>query len=75
MDPVAIIQTLGFPIFVCLWLMYRVEKRMDKQHKEQHRSNVLLSVIVRVLDDGAAMPEHIVDEVTGVVKTPELEDR
>lgn len=68
-----LIQALGFPIFVCLWLMYRVEKRMEKQHAEQHRTNVLLAVIVKVLDGEESVPDNVVDEVSGVVSVP-LED-
>lgn len=74
MDPVNIIQALGFPIFVCLWLMYRVEKRLDKIHKEQHRSNILQAVIVKVLDEGTAVPDNVVDEITGKVPAPSLEE-
>ena len=65
-----LIQTLGFPIFVCLWLMYRVEKRLEKQHKEQHRTNVLLAVIVKVLDGDGAVPENVANEISGVVSVP-----
>jgi hypothetical protein len=64
---VNLIQALGFPIFVCLWLMYRVEKRMDRQHKEQQRTNTLLTVIVKVMDSKDTVPENVVDEVSGVV--------
>jgi hypothetical protein len=65
-----LIQALGFPIFVCLWLMYRVEKRLEKQHAEQHRTNVLLAVVVKVLDGETSVPENVVDEVSGVVSVP-----
>lgn len=68
-----LIQALGFPIFVCLWLMYRVEKRLEKQHAEQHRTNVLLAVVVKVLDGEGPVPDNVVDEVSGVVSVP-LED-
>ena len=27
---IKVIQTLGFPIFVCIWFMYRTDKRLDK---------------------------------------------
>ena len=71
---VDIIQALGFPIFVCLWLMYRVEKRLDKIHKEQHRSNILQAVIVKVLDEGTAVPDNVVDEITGKVPVLPVEE-
>lgn len=56
---VDIIQALGFPIFVCLWLMYRVEKRLDKIQKENHRSNILQAVMLKTLDDDGRMAENI----------------
>ena len=67
MNAIDIIQSLGYPIFVSLWLMFRVEKRMDTQHREQHRTNVLLSAIVRTLDGDEAIPETIADEASGVL--------
>lgn len=30
LDPVAIIGTLGFPIFVTIWFMYRNEKVLER---------------------------------------------
>jgi len=33
LDPITIIGTLGFPIFVSLWFMYRNEKVL-KEHTE-----------------------------------------
>jgi len=70
---VQIIQALGFPIFVCLWLMYRQDKKSDLIYEAHKRTNVVLAVLVKVLtsDNGVAVPSHIVDEVSGVVDPQE----
>ena len=67
---VKLIQILGFPIFVCLWLMYRQDKRLDAMHKSHNRTNVILAVLVKVLTEGngAAVPSDIVDEASGLDK-------
>ena len=34
---VQIVQTVGFPIVVCGWFMFRLEKRLDEQTKALNR--------------------------------------
>ena len=68
---VTIIQTVGFPIFVAVYLLHRHEKKLDKLWQEHRQTNVVLAVLVKVLtQDGAAVPDSVVDEVSGVTSMP-----
>lgn len=64
-----LIQSIGFPIAVAIWLMYRVETILEKQRKEQNRTNTLLAVIVRVLDSERAFPTDVVNDASGVTRS------
>ena len=69
---VIIIQTVGFPIFVALYLLIRYEKKIDKMAEAQKTTNVVLAVLVKVHSHGnqLSVPEVIVDDVSGVVSVP-----
>lgn len=54
--------------------MYRVEKRLDKIHKEQHRSNVLQAVMLKTLDEDTAIPENVLDEISSAHYLSDGED-
>ena len=70
---VQLIQSLGFPIFVSVYLLHIHSKKLDAFHATQTRTNVLLAVLVRVLaaDTEIAIPEEVIDEVSGVTDVPE----
>jgi hypothetical protein len=70
---VQLIQQLGFPIFVSVYLLHIHSKKLDAFHVTQTRTNVLLAVLVRVLtaDTEIAIPDEVVDEVSGVMDVPE----
>ncbi len=71
---IQLIQQLGFPIFVSVYLLHIHSKKLDAFHVTQTRTNVLLAVLVRVLTadhPDIAIPTEVVDEVSGVVDVPE----
>jgi len=45
-----LLRDLGFPIFVCLWFMWRLEKRIDAIIKINSRMCRLVLVLARALD-------------------------
>lgn len=49
-DWVALIQTVGFPIFVSLWLMRTLDRRLARIEDYQMRQLQLNASIVRTLD-------------------------
>ncbi len=63
------IKQHGFPIFVATFLLVKVEVTLVRMWRAQKRTNVVLAVLVKVLTDGntVAIPEEIIDEVSGVV--------
>ncbi len=68
-----IIQLYGFPAAMCLWFMLRLEKRLDELQKDNHKTVVVLAVLVRILGEKratGAIPEDFIDEVSGVTEIP-----
>jgi len=63
-----LIQQVGFPIFIAVYLLHAYSKKLDQFHSEQTRTNLLLVVLVKALTKGnIAIPEEVEDEVSGVV--------
>lgn len=53
-EPSAIVSFLrefGFPIFVCVWFMWRLEKKMDKLTDRVHKLITVNTVLVKALDE------------------------
>lgn len=46
----SILREFGFPIFVCVWFMGRLEKRLEKMSSRVQRLTVVNSVLVKALD-------------------------
>lgn len=68
-----IIQMYGFPAAMCVWFMFRLEKKMDAIETTNHKQIVIMAVLVRILGDKKAMgaiPEELIEEVTGVTEIP-----
>lgn len=65
-----ILQMYGFPALMCLWFMWRCEKRLDAIERSNHKQLVVLAVLVRIFGVKAELPEEIADEVTGQVQLP-----
>jgi hypothetical protein len=55
---IAILREFGFPIFVCVWFMWRLEKKIDGLMAQQQQ--VLLAVIVLAEVLEVDLPEQIV---------------
>lgn len=66
-----LIQQVGFPIFVAVYLLHSYRKKLDEFHVEQARTNLLLAVLVKSLARGdTEVPQEIIDEVSAVLESP-----
>jgi hypothetical protein len=45
-----LLREFGFPIFVCVWFMYRLEKKIDGLLQQQSQVLLALIVLAQVLD-------------------------
>ena len=54
-EAIAILREFGFPIFVCLWFMWRMEKKQDKQMEHQTRVLLAITILAQALD--VTLPE------------------
>lgn len=45
-----LLREFGFPIFVCVWFMYRLEKKVDGLINQQAQVMLGLIVLAQVLD-------------------------
>ena len=70
---VQLIQSLGFPIFVAVYLLHIYSKKLEAFHAAQNRTNVLLAVLVKALaaDADISIPKEVIDEVSGVTDVPD----
>ena len=50
-DAVALLREFGFPIFVSLWFMWRVEKRMDRFTDAIQQLLTAVTVMAKTVDD------------------------
>lgn len=55
---IAILREFGFPIFVCLWFMWRVDKKIDGLLSQQQQLLLALVVLAQVLE--VDLPDQIV---------------
>jgi hypothetical protein len=45
-----ILREFGFPTFVCLWFMWRMEKKIDKFMEQQATVLLAITVLAQVLE-------------------------
>jgi hypothetical protein len=61
-DAVGLLREFGFPIFVSLWFMWRVEKRMDRFTDAIQQLLTAVTVMAKTVDDltpgGRASSHH-----------------
>lgn len=60
-DAVGLLREFGFPIFVSLWFMWRVEKRMDRFTEAIQQLLTAVTVMAKTVDDltpPARAPTH-----------------
>lgn len=50
-DAVGLLREFGFPIFVSLWFMWRVEKRMDRFTDTIQQLLTVVTVMAKTVDD------------------------
>lgn len=71
-----LLQLYGFPCLMCVWFMWRAEKRLEAIEGIQQRQLVVLATLVRILgsrrtgQQPRAVPDDFIDEVTGVNEIP-----
>lgn len=54
---IGILREFGFPIFVCLWFMWRMEKKTDAFMEQQTKVLLLITLLAQVLD--VDLPEQV----------------
>ena len=47
---IGILREFGFPIFVCMWFMWRMEKKFDKSMEQQARLILAITILAQALD-------------------------
>ena len=47
---VTLLREFGFPIFVCLWFMWRMEKKIDAFMESQMKVLLAITVLAQALD-------------------------
>lgn len=47
---IALLREFGFPIFVCLWFMWRMEKKFDKSMEQQARLILAITILCTAMD-------------------------
>jgi hypothetical protein len=50
-NPAALLREFGFPIFVSVWFMWRVEKRMDRFTDTVQSLLLTVTVMAKTIDD------------------------
>jgi hypothetical protein len=50
-DAAALLREFGFPIFVSVWFMWRVEKRMDRFTDAIQNLLLTVTVMAKTIDD------------------------
>lgn len=50
-DIVALIREFGFPVFVAVWFMYRIEKRLDRFTEQLEKLYTVVTVLTKVVDE------------------------
>jgi hypothetical protein len=62
-----ILREFGFPIFVCLWFMNRLEKRLDRLVEVQAKLVTVCMVLVKAMD----LPEVESVKIAGLLESKE----
>lgn len=68
------IATLGFPIFVSCFLLFRLEKGIERLWKANKQTNIALAVLLKCLMDGTSVPAEVMDKATGIITPPSPEE-
>jgi YvrJ protein family len=50
LDIVALLREFGFPIFVAIWFMWRLEKRLDRYTEQIEKLYTIVTVMTKTLD-------------------------
>lgn len=64
-DVTALLREFGFPIFVSLWFMWRLEKRLDTFTESIQKLLTVITVMSKTVDEISARP---VDRVVSLGK-------
>ncbi len=49
-EAISVLREFGFPIFVCVWFMYRLEKKIDGLLQQQAQVHLAIIVLAQVLE-------------------------
>lgn len=71
-DIVGLLREFGFPIFVSVWFMWRIEKRFDRFTEMIHTLVTTVAVMTKTMDTWSSngRPMAIDDRASGGTKAP-----
>jgi hypothetical protein len=55
-DILALLREFGFPIFVCVWFMWRLEKRIERFAASIEKLYAVNMVLAKAVDDKPVLP-------------------
>lgn len=55
-DVIGLLREFGFPIFVCVWFMWRLEKRLDKFTESIEKLYNINTVLLKAVDESHPLP-------------------
>lgn len=50
-DTIALLREFGFPVFVAVWFMWRIEKRLDRFTEQIEKLITVVTVMTKVVDE------------------------
>lgn len=51
LDIIALIREFGFPVFVAVWFMWRIENRLDRFTEQIEKLYTVVTVLTKIVDD------------------------
>jgi len=52
-DVLGILREFGFPIFVAVWFMWRLEKRLDRYSEQSEKLYTVVTVLAKTIEQQA----------------------
>jgi len=72
---VSLLREFGFPVFVAMWFMFRLEKRMDRLFELMTSLMTSTLILARSLDDHRAEARAITQSLPAIPTPPAEETK
>ena len=63
-DALALLREFGFPIFVCLWFMWRLERRIERFTESIEKLYTINMVLAKAVDELDELPRQLPPSTT-----------